>query len=281
MTKTRRRKSSKALRAVTPNAGIRAKYQKMLMELVKPMCKETLEELRMLYKTDAPLISQDELPASKFAAMIKSLRQRWDVRFSQLSSVISAWFVMKVGATVTRSQKSAMNSAGLGDFAVRYDFGNVKKDVAEALIQQNVSLIQSISSVYFQKIEATTMNALTAGGDLTILARELKDINGVTERRALMVANDQLIRATESIARANDIDAGFTKGEWIHIAGRYTSRKSHEAMNHKIFDIREGMYDSAVGRKVQTGELPNCRCKYRPLFDFEVAQMKDKENAKK
>ncbi|WP_304679743.1 hypothetical protein [uncultured Desulfovibrio sp.] len=45
--------------------------------------------------------------------------------------------------------------------------------------------------------------------------------------------------------------------------GKYTSRATHRAMHGKPFLLSEGLYDSAVGRKVLPGELVACQCEYR------------------
>lgn len=273
--RTRRAKSSNGIpiRAVSPNMGIRNEYRKKLLELIRPMLIEATAEIKRLYASDSPLIIQDETPASKYKAMIEDMRKRSRARFDKASEVLATGFTLKVVSNVARSQKSALSAAGLGDFAVRYDFGNVKRDVVDAIINQNVNLIKSIDQTFFEHLENEVMNAVTAGSDLQALAKSIRKLNQSTNRRAIMIAEDQINKATESIARANDIDAGFTKAQWIHIAGRYTSRPTHVAMNHKVFDLKKGMYDSAVGKYIQTGELVNCKCKYRPLFDFEVLKM--------
>ena len=47
----------------------------------------------------------------------------------------------------------------------------------------------------------------------------------------------------------------------------YSSRQTHKAMDGKRFNLDEGLYDPAVGRKVMTGELPFCRCVFRLDID--------------
>ena len=92
---------------------------------------------------------------------------------------------------------------------------------------------------------------------------ELEKRYGVTRRRADLIARDQANKATEAIKRVEGQHLGVKVGIWVHIPGTKTSRATHKAMNGKPFLLSEGMYDSAVGRKVLPGELVACACTYR------------------
>ena len=67
-------------------------------------------------------------------------------------------------------------------------------------------------------------------------------------------------------------ELGITEGIWVHVPGRYTSRKTHMAMNGKRFKLSEGLYDSDVGKKVVPGECPFCRCVYRSVLPPELLE---------
>ena len=66
-----------------------------------------------------------------------------------------------------------------------------------------------------------------------------------------------------------DAPPGITKGVWVHIPGRKSSRPEHVAFNGQEFDLRKGLWNA----KTQTWDLPgipiNCSCSYRPLFEFD------------
>ncbi|MDR2050490.1 MAG: hypothetical protein LBQ63_01780 [Deltaproteobacteria bacterium] len=59
--------------------------------------------------------------------------------------------------------------------------------------------------------------------------------------------------------------AGITLAKWIHSGVSKDPRSTHLKMHGKVFDLSEGLYDPAVGRKIQPGELINCRCSKAPL----------------
>ena len=39
---------------------------------------------------------------------------------------------------------------------------------------------------------------------------------------------------------------GATKGRWIHVPGRYSSRITHVHMDGEVFDLNVGLYDSCL-----------------------------------
>jgi uncharacterized protein with gpF-like domain len=111
------------------------------------------------------------------------------------------------------------------------------------------------------------MRSVLAGRDLKTLGQELRNRYDITARRAALIARDQSNKATQAISRANSLDAGLTRAEWIHIPGRKSSRRSHEAMHGKQFDLTRGMYDPEVKKRIQPGELVACNCSYRLVID--------------
>lgn len=81
------------------------------------------------------------------------------------------------------------------------------------------------------------------------------------------------MRDQEQAKLAESKRLGVKVGIWVHLPGRKTSRATHMAMNGKPFLLSEGMYDSAVGRKVLPGQEPGCHCTYRnfmPEFGDEI-----------
>ena len=265
----RKRSRSKALRAVAPNAGLKADYRRKLLKLIDAMGKEAEKEIREIYEYRENRITMDASPAAQLSKKIQEIRKRWQKRFNDDAEKIAFWFARKVFENTKRAQKSALKSAGLPDITVKFDKGSLSRDMMQAIIEENVSLIKSIPSEYFQKVEGSVMRSVTAGRDIFGLAKDLEKNLGVTARRAELIARDQNDKATNTMAKARDLSAGFTHGIWIHVAGRFTSRSTHEKMHGKEFDLKEGMYDSAVGKNVFPAELVNCRCRYRPVFNLE------------
>lgn len=258
MTTRRERYSNVRLRAVRPNAGIKEAYSKRLQALVKKMAKDVASEISELYEKNESKIAQDSTPADKLQRMIDRLRKKWQRRADEYSETTAKWFVNKTRVHVDRSQNSAIRDAGVRGFDIRFDKGQISQDAFNALVNANVSLIKSISSQYLNDVEGIVMRSITDGRDVFGLKKELGKRYDITMRRADFIARDQSNKATEGLARANDLEVGVEQGEWVHIPGKYTSRETHRNMHGKKFDLTKGLYDKDVGQFILPGHLPGC-----------------------
>jgi hypothetical protein len=67
------------------------------------------------------------------------------------------------------------------------------------------------------------------------------------------------------MGRARQLSLGIEEGVWLHSRAGKHPRETHVAQSGKPFNLREGWYDPAAGKHVLPGELPNCRCSWRPI----------------
>ena len=264
--------SSVRLRSVKPNAGLRDAYAKKLRALIREMSEDVAQAVKSAYEDSEPLIAQDaKLPARKLNDLMGDLRKRWQARFDNRADELSKWFAGRIKKGVSNQQKSAHATTDLPKaFTLGFDKGRVTQDVFEGIVAENASLIKSISRTYLDQVEGLVMRSVTSGRDIVGLAKDLQKRYDITKRRADFIARDQNNKATEAVARANDLNLGFTEAEWIHIPGKYTSRHSHKQMDGKKFDLSKGMYDEEVKRHVLPGELPGCQCTYKPIYSPDI-----------
>ena len=140
------------------------------------------------------------------------------------------------------------------------------RDVLDATVAENVSLIKSIASEYHTQVEGLVMRSVTAGRDLSFLTKELQERYGVTRRRAEFISLDQNNKATASLQRARQLELNLGTGIWMHSGGGRHPRPTHVKNNGKQFSIRDGWPDPALkGKKIWPGTEPNCRCVWRPV----------------
>ena len=272
------RSSSVTLRAAKPQAGLRDAYAKKLRALVLSMSQDVAEAVKEAYEANEPLIAQDAkaLPAKKLSDIMDRLRKRWDERFNGEARNLAQWFAKKVRSGVVRQQKEAIKSAKdlPPAFSVGFDKGRVSQDVFEAIVEENALLIKSIGRTYLDQVEGLVMRSVTAGRDIKGLAEDLQKRYDITKRRADFIARDQNNKAAESLARAHDLNLGITRGVWMHVPGKYTSRKSHKDADGEEFDLNKGIWDNEVKKWVKPGELPGCQCTYRPILPKDLWKRK-------
>lgn len=141
------------------------------------------------------------------------------------------------------------------------------QEIFKATVAENVALIKSIPAKYLNGVQQAVMRSITGQEGKDSLVAYLQRQGSVTYARAKVIALDQTRKANNNFSKARLIKAGVEQGEWIHVPSNHP-RKTHEAMAGKIFDLKEGLYDSQVQKNVMPGELPNCRCKFRAVLTF-------------
>lgn len=265
---------AKILRAIPVNAGVQAYYRKRLIKELRAMHKSVsywvLTHYRM-NEAEITGVAQDASPVKDILKAFRHSMKAWLKRWDWLASWLAPRVVGKVNGTTTRSMAEAFKAAGM---TVRFDPKRSLNDITAALIAENVALIKSIPDRYFSEIEGIVTRGVSMGNDLGYIASELHKRYKITERRAKMIARDQMDKANQAIQRTRDLSLGITEGIWVHMPGQYTSRQTHIAMHGKRFKFdgppnERGLYDSAVKHNVLPASEPMCRCVYRAVLpDF-------------
>jgi uncharacterized protein with gpF-like domain len=221
--------------------------------------------LRSAYRNNEPVIAQDELPASALRAAIRKLTQRWQRKFNEAAPKLAAYFATAVQARSDAALKKILRDAG---FTVEFKMTSAMRDVLNATINEQVSLIKSIPQHYLTQVEGMVMRSVTTGRDLGQLTKGLQEQFGVTRRRAATIARDQNNKATASFTRVRQMQAGITEAIWVHSGGGRHPRPTHlqAGREKQRYDVSKGWLDPAVGKHIFPGELVNCRCVPKPVI---------------
>lgn len=205
---------------------------------------------------------------------------RWLIKAQEDAKDVSHWFARALARDVTSSQRRSLEAAGLSTnwmkdkwtvpiIGKQYVSPSAAKAIEEAA-KSNVELITKIATNDLARLQSVITENLESGGTVADLRKSLQNFEGFDEKRAARVALDQSNKYAAEIQRRNAKAIGITKGIWIHVPGKFTSRETHIAMNGKEFDLDKGLYDSAVGQWVVPGQLPYCRCQFRQVLPTEV-----------
>lgn len=253
----------KVLRSIRPNAGVAARYNKRLVDLVKEMSKSVEWWTLAEYKRQYPRLAMDASPTTILRELMNRLARRWERKFNELADDLARGMVQSVGRDVDAGLKRALRDAG---FTVKFSMTRAQSNIVQASIAENVELIRSIPERYFTNIKGDVMRAVNSGWRTDRLYEELKKYEGVTERRASIIARDQTRKATANYQRTRQLELGITEGMWIHSGGGREPRQSHKDFNRKIFKLSEG-HDFGDGfGKVIPGQAINCRCVYAAVI---------------
>lgn len=262
------------VRAIHANAGLEAWYAAKLDALIADMHDAVRDDLLSVYQSviSPPSIAQDA-PRNPSLVVKRALRNwgdRWIARFDELSGEISKQFATKAFGMTQTAMRAALKDAG---FTVQFSPTPASRAAYQATVAEQVNLIKSIPAEYLKAVESQVWQSVMKGGDMHALSTNLRETYGITRRRAAMIARDQNNKAKAVIERTRRTELGIEIAIWQHSGGSKVPRYTHVVMSGKPFKIAVGMWDSAVGRYVQPGELIECKCTSRAVIKaFETVE---------
>lgn len=231
------------------------------------MIKDILITIESGYKKQESKIVIDENPINFMSVLIDELLKEWGKVFSDKADSYTDDFITEVD-NHTKHQLNSMFKEFLGD-KTTIKFDKTARNVLnakKAVIKENVNLIKSIPGEMLGKVYTSTMQAMSRGRDMQYLYKQIMRLGESTERRAKLIARDQLNKATSVINHARQLDAGITKNTWYHSSGGKKPRPSHVAFNGETYDVAAGA--KIDGEYIFPGQLINCRCTSAPYIEL-------------
>lgn len=258
---------------LTYPAAAEERYRKSLESLIDEMRKAYERELSKLLRglsvEDASLTADSNLGAD-VRKLLSSLSRIWQLRFSSAADKITSRMINQVDrqskANLGKSLKQLSGGMAIKTPAVP----EAMREVISASIAENVDLIKSISTQYHQKISSTVLSAIQTGGlGQKQIFDQIKHIGGVTDRRAKLIARDQVSKITSQYNAERAKSVGVKKFQWVHSGGGAEPRELHVKLDGQIFDYDNlPVIDERTGERGLPGQLINCRCVSIPVLDF-------------
>ena len=264
------------------NVGIQREYEKELLKLVDDLTKAAYKEIKPLYKEykDQITFSQDASISSQVRMALNSLRKTFEKKFKEQGKKFAKKMVRKTNRYATKSFLQVMadlfNTEKVKQAGGFVMSGSIvspeKEEVMKALVYENVSLIKSIEDRYFEQITGAVMRSIENGEGVTFIEEQLMKYKGMTKRRARNIALDQTRKAYNSINRRNMQETGVKKFEWLHSGGGKDPRPYHrDVLNGNVYDVDTGAPNDAEDPAyIFPGQLPNCKCRMKPVIEFEL-----------
>lgn len=263
-------KKQKTLSPIRPNVGIEVAYQKRLDALIAEMQRSLEHWLVAAYRAKPPAMATDATISYRGSAstvlqrVMARLATKWQKRFDDLAPMMAEHFTKAVADRSDKALASALRKQGV---SVKLKTTPAVKDVVNASLNENVSLIKSIASEHLAAIEGLVQRSVAAGRDIGTLTKELEHRFGVTKRRAALIAQHQNNLATATMQKARYKELGITEAIWCHSHGGAQPRASHlKAGQDKLrFDPQVGAYID--GEHILPGEKINCRCFQKAVIE--------------
>lgn len=257
------------------NAAIRARYEKALRTITLQMTTQVKNQLTKLFKssTAKEYFTMDASITSDAKKLLASLNEKFTTLFASKSIDLATTMVNEAQKHSQKEVKESLEEL-TGAITLKKNFIPLQvQEVSKAAISENVSLIKSIPSEYFTKINGAVMRSITSGQGVKSLMNHFKQYDNMTDRRAKNIALDQTRKTYNSINAARMESAGYEEFKWLHSGGGLHPRPDHVAMNGKIFRFDDlPVIDKKTGERGLPAQAPNCGCTMQPVYKMPSEQ---------
>lgn len=191
------------------------------------------ETLRIAFLETLVLASVDPIAA---AALVERIMASVDTfNRSEFRSVLRSVYGVDIITTAPQSLRSAL-------------------DVFEAT---NISLIRSIPQQAVSQLQGKVVEAVRRGSTLKTLQAQIREEFDITDRRAELIARDQIGKLNGQLTELRQEQIGVTEYRWRGILDA-RERPEHVAREGKLFNWAEPPDDGHPGEPIR------CRCTAEP-----------------
>ena len=228
------------------NAAQQSRYVAALESLVRKMTIETKRQITKLFKgqisneffeKQEELAAMDSSLASQARILLNSLSRTFENLFNLKASFLAITMVNGAAKTSAATVGETLKQLSGGLTLKTSIVSEGQEEVATALIYENVKLIESIPKQYMNDVIGSVMRSITTGEGLADLVPDLQKYEGITYRRAKLIALDQTRKAYNSINRQKLLNNGIREFVWRHSGGGLHPRESHIAIDGKTFSF--------------------------------------------
>lgn len=246
----------------------------LLQEMAASLSWWLLTEYKRQYPklaTDAPPLSgytpyemtSSNPPRSVYSsvkARFDAEQKRWQKKINEGAGRFGSRFAEKTRKETQEGLNDAFKRAGLAIVAK-----NSRRINTLFYLQRDniVASVQYVLTDFLNGVMADALKGLTEGRDPNSLKQQIKDRLSRSQRRAGNASRDLAANTVNLLTRGYNEDLGLNTAIWVHVPGKKYSRRTHERMNGKEFDLRKGMWDPEVKQWIQPSQLPYCMCTYR------------------
>lgn len=261
-----KRRLPRAPRLVWPGA-LERKYRKAMAKLVEAMAHLVERRLEVAYpqvvtSAQAARPTADHARADAYGDEIGKLMslvrtgffgEYTDAKLAELAAEIA-----RAVATDNKRQLGGVFKSVLGvDVFQAEPWLNAE---VGAFVTQNVGLIRSLSTSYFDRIERLVYDGARRGVSWQDLKADLRDATPATRARAELIARDQVGKFNGQLAELRQTQAGVDKYRWRTSLDERV-RNSHAAREGKVFAWSDPPEDGHPGEPIQ------CRCYAEPVLE--------------
>lgn len=241
-------------------AGVEREYARLLLALVRDL--EDLVEKELIAQLES-IARERDMSRPRLDAWtdrIRAIRERLTLAFTQIARRRQRE-VPGVAVNVSRFNREQLNKlsrAALGvDVVLREEW---LQEELTSYTQQNVDLISSIQERYLSSVESVVQQGLRSGERPGEIAKRIREISGVTRRRAQFIARDQVAKLNGQLTELRQRELRVRRYRWRTSLDERV-REKHARREGKIYRWTDPPDGGHPGFEF------NCRCTAEPVLE--------------
>lgn len=247
------------LESIAPSASIEKTYREAMYAMLAEMRQDIIKNIVRPYRQE---LAMDSI-VDWLGHVIDSLVTKWQNRLNKLPQQIAEDMV---GTSKANYEKRLARMLKRRGFTVQFKNSQAVEDAVQIAIGENVSLIKSVGNQYLDNVRSAVWRSVKDGYDAESLIKQLRHIDGVSERRAKNIAKDQIAKANAAFEKERALELGIKEAIWVHSSAGKTPRPSHVKANGTRYEIEKGCYID--NEWIQPAFKINCRCRAKLIIEI-------------
>lgn len=246
-----RGRQRKLLRPVTASGAVEAAYRRILLQHWRSIRRYLREEYAPAVARLRPVGTRDAVPVdlAKLNGALKAfVNKQNSLTRAKLRKLWQLYMRTHTAAWI----EAAKVSLGV-DVAVLVQASDLAVAMAAAR-EASWVVISGATATATAAVEARALEYMAGGKSPAKLAKELRELLGVNERRAKLIARDQIAKANTTFNRIRQQQAGVDRYRWSTSSDERV-RATHRANNGKVF-----RWDQPPATTGHPGNDIQCRC---------------------
>ena len=254
----------KGSRIILPPVSPRLAPERQYLAALRRILAEAGREVR---ETIYPLYEAEKAQKRAERAYSADAGQEWFIRLRSLLRAMDATAHGMVRNILDLEAKQHTKGfMAAAKKALGIDLAAVVRDedltvYVETAVARNVSLITNFSDELLKRIEQTVYDNSIAGNTVATLKAKLKEQFGIADRRAQLIARDQVGKFTGDLNRKRQQQAGIEEYEYM------TSHDERVRPLHQSYDGKTFRWDTPPADG-HPGTAIRCRCIARGIVSF-------------
>jgi SPP1 gp7 family putative phage head morphogenesis protein len=247
------------------------RYRRRLQAFVRSLINETANKLIPLLKTlekqytDSAILENDIIFNDAYAGDLNRVIRRMANNSRNLGAAVERvaeeWADDVSQKDKKRLHRSIKRAIGVDVQSIASEKG--VRDILDAKISENVSLIQSLPDEYYKKINVIVNEMTSKKQPAKSIIKELRKVGISTDKRAKLIARDQTQKLNSVLTRTRQENLGINEYEW-QTSDDERVRETHKRNNGKVFKWSDPPKETG-----HPGDDIQCRCNALPIINLD------------